>query len=290
MDISALFVQLLNGLQAGLVLFLVASGLTLLFGIVGIINLAHGAFFMLGAYLCWWLVGLTDSLALALVVGTTIMAASGMVLEKVVFRPLQGRDHLDQVIVTFGLILVIDDLQKTLFGSDFRSVPIPEALNGSIALSDVQSYPVYRLFVALMAIVLAIGLAVLIKQSRLGMLMRAGATRPEMLSALGTDLGRLMGIVVALGAGLAAFAGMIQAPVSSVYPGMGDQVLILSFVVVVLGGTGSLKGAFWAALLVGLADTFGKVFFPDLASLGIYALMAAILAWRPQGLFGKAPA
>jgi branched-chain amino acid transport system permease protein len=286
MDPTIFLIQVLNGVQYGFLLFLVASGLTLVFGIMGIINLAHGAFYMLGAYLVHWLTGYTDNLLLAILLGLPMMLAVGFAIERFAIAFLYQRDHLYQVLLTYGLILVFDELQKILWGTDFHSVPVPELLRGSVRVTDTQVYPVYRLFISLVCMMTAAGLYLLISRTRLGMMIRAGASNREMAQVLGVDTGRLFAIVFSLGVALAAFAGMVAAPVSSVYPGMGDQILIISFVVVVIGGIGSVKGAFVGAMLIGLADTFGQVLIPELASVVIYAVMALVLLWRPQGLFG----
>ena len=288
MDISSFLVQALNGVQYGFLLFLVASGLTLVFGIMGIINLAHGAFYMLGAYMVFWLVGYTDNLFTAIVLGLVIMLAFGYLLERAAISFLYKRDHLYQVLLTYGLILILDEMQRILWGTDFHSVPVPQALNGSIPLTETQVYPVYRLFISVMCMAVAAGLYLLIGRTRLGMMIRAGASNREMAQVLGIDIGRVFAIVFSIGVALAAFSGMIGAPVSSVYPGMGEQILIVSFVVVVIGGIGSVKGAFVGAMLIGLADTFGRVLLPDFASVVVYAVMAVVLLWRPQGLFGRA--
>ncbi len=288
MDISLFLVQALNGVQYGFLLFLVASGLTLVFGIMGIINLAHGAFYMLGAYMVYWLVGYTDNLFVAIVLGLAIMLAFGYLLERAAISYLYKRNHLYQVLLTYGLILILDEMQRILWGTDFHSVPVPQVLNGSIPLTETQVYPVYRLFISVMCMAVAAGLYLLIGKTKLGMMIRAGASNREMAQVLGIDIGRVFAIVFSIGVALAAFSGMIGAPVSSVYPGMGEQILIVSFVVVVIGGIGSVKGAFVGAMLIGLADTFGRVLLPDFASVVVYAVMAVVLLWRPQGLFGRA--
>lgn len=287
MDIATFFIQVLNGVQYGFLLFLVASGLTLIFGIMGIINLAHGAFYMIGAYVAFWLAGLTQSLFLAVLLGLPIMLAIGYLIERFAISHLYARDHLYQVLLTYGLILILNEGQKILWGTEFYSVRVPPLLAGSIPLTENQVYPVYRVFVSLVCLAVAAGMYLVIGRTRLGMMIRAGASNREMTQVLGVDIGRLFAIVFSLGTALAAFAGMIGAPVSSVYPGMGDQILIISFVVVVIGGLGSVKGAFVGAMLIGMADTFGKVLLPDLASMVVYALMALVLLWRPQGLFGR---
>ena len=288
MDISLFLVQALNGVQYGFLLFLVASGLTLVFGIMGIINLAHGAFYMLGAYTVFWLVGYTDNLFVAIVLGLVIMLAFGYLLERSAISFLYKRDHLYQVLLTYGLILVLDEMQRIFWGTDFYSVPVPQILSASVPLTETQDYPVYRLFISVMCMAVAAGLYLLIGKTKLGMMIRAGASNRDMAQVLGIDIGRVFAIVFSIGVALAAFSGMIGAPVSSVYPGMGEQILIVSFVVVVIGGLGSVKGAFVGAMLIGLADTFGRVLLPDFASVVVYAVMAVVLLWRPQGLFGRA--
>ncbi len=287
MDFVTFLIQVLNGIQYGFTLFLVASGLTLIFGIMGIINLAHGAFYMIGAYICYWLFGITGSLAVAILLGLPLMLIFGYTIERLAISVLYKRDHLYQVLMTYGLILILNEMQKILWGSDFYSVPIPEILSGSIPMGN-QEYPVYRLFVSLVCMIVAAFMYVVIGKTKLGMMIRAGASNREMASALGININRVFAIVFSLGAALAGFSGMIDAPLSSVYPGMGNFILIISFVVIVIGGIGSIKGAFVGAMLVGLADTFGKVLVPEFSSMVIYALMALVLLWRPQGLFGRA--
>ncbi|MDX1592957.1 MAG: branched-chain amino acid ABC transporter permease [Gammaproteobacteria bacterium] len=287
MDFSTFLIQLLNSVQYGFLLFLVASGLTLVFGIMGIINLAHGAFYMFGAYVVWWLVGYTESLTLSILLGVPLIMVLGYAIERLAIARLYERDHLYQVLLTYGLILILNECQKIFWGSNFYSVPIPEALSGSIPLTENQVYPIYRVFISIVCMLIAAGMYLLIQKTRLGMTIRAGASNREMVQALGIDISRVFAIVFSLGAALAGFAGMIGAPISSVYPGMGDQILIISFVVVVIGGIGSIKGAFIGAMLIGLADTFGKVLVPDFASMAVYATMAVVLLWRPQGLFGQ---
>ena len=287
MDIGTFLIQLLNSVQYGLLLFLVASGLTLIFGIMGIINLAHGSFYMVGAYMAFSLSSLTGNLFVAIVLGIVLSVLLGLFLEWALFTKLYQRDHLQQVLLTYGLILVFEELRSILVGNDVHSVAIPAVLNYSVKLSETLSYPVYRLFISAVCVVLAVALYYVIQKTRLGMIIRAGSANREMVQSLGFNINLLYRLVFALGVGLAAFAGMISAPVSSVYPGMGTQVLIICFVVVVIGGIGSVWGALVAALLIGLTDTFGKVMFPQWAGAGIYILMAAILLWRPEGLFRR---
>jgi branched-chain amino acid transport system permease protein len=285
MDIWFFLIQVLNGVQYGLLLFLVASGLTLIFGIMGIINLAHGSFYMLGAYLAYWLAATTGSLAAAVLLSLPIAAAVGYVIEALLVRTLYKRDHLDQVLLTYGLILIFNEAQRMLWGNDVHGVTVPAALAWSIKLTDTLSYPVYRLALSAVCGALAAIMYVVIQKTRFGMWVRAGAANRDMVAALGIDVKLLFGAVFAIGAALAGLAGAISAPLSSVYPGMGDGVLIICFVVVVIGGVGSVKGAFLGALLIGLADTFGKVFVPEFASFVVYAVMAAVLLWKPRGMF-----
>lgn len=296
MDLATFLIQLLNAVQYGLLLFLVAGGLTLIFGIMGIINLAHGSFYMIGAYLAWSLTSAFGNLWLAIPAGILLSVVLGIAIEWLLIRRLYKLDHLQQVLLTFGLILVFEELRSIVWGNDVHGVPVPDPLTASIALTDTLSYPVYRLWISAVCIVFAALLYVLIQRTRLGMIIRAGASNREMVQSLGINIGLLYRFVFALGVALAAFAGMIAAPVSSVFPGMGNQVLILCFVVVVIGGIGSVKGALIAALLIGLVDTFGKVLdlqiggvrlLPELAGMSVYLLMAAVLLWRPAGLFGR---
>ena len=285
MDFPTFLIQLLNSVQYGLLLFMLAAGLTLIFGIMGVVNLAHGSFYMLGAYLAYALSGFFGSLTLTLIVGTLMAVVFGLALEWLLFRHFYKRDHLDQVLLTFGLIYIFEELRSMLWGDDVHSVTIPELLSASIPLTDNLSYPVYRLFISGVCLALAVGLYLLISKTRLGMKIRAGAFNRDMAESLGINIKRIHAIVFALGIALAAVAGMVAAPVSSVYPNMGSQVLIMCFVVVVIGGIGSVKGALVSALLVGLVDTFGKVLLPAMSGMLVYMLMAAVLLWKPEGLF-----
>lgn len=280
-------IQVLNGVQYGLLLFLVASGLTLIFGIMRIINLAHGSFYMVGAYLAFALAQRTGSFWLAILIAVPLSVLLGFLLELLLFRLLYTRDHLYQVLLTYGLILVFEELRSLLFGDDVHGVTVPGFLDFSLPLTPNLSYPVYRLFMSAVCLVIAGALYLLIGRTRLGMTIRAGAVNREMVEVLGIDIGLVYRLVFAMGVALAAFAGMLAAPVASVFPGMGNQVLILSFVVVVIGGIGSLKGALLGSLLIGLADTFGQVWAPQFAGMTVYVLMAAVLVWRPAGLFGR---
>ena len=285
MDFANFLIQLLNGVQYGLLLFMLAAGLTLIFGIMGVVNLAHGSFYMLGAYMAWFFTAQFDSLVLAILLGTVLAVVFGWLLEWGLFRFFYHRDHLDQVLLTFGLIYIFEEVRSILWGDDVHAVQVPELLNWSIPLTDTLSYPVYRLVMSGICVLLAVALYLLISKTRLGMKIRAGAFNREMAEALGINIRLIHGVVFALGVGLAAIAGMIASPISSVYPGMGSSVLIMCFVVVVIGGIGSVRGALVSALLVGLVDTFCKVLVPQLAGMAVYMLMAGVLLYKPEGLF-----
>ena len=289
-SLAFFLIQVLNGVQEGLLLFLVASGLTLIFGIMGVINLAHGSFYMLGAYLVYAFTRLTGDLWTAILVAVPLAIVLGVALEALLFRPLYRRDHLYQVLLTYGLILVLEEIRSLLFGDDVHGVAVPALLDFSVPLKDALTYPAYRLFLSAFCLVVAGAMWWLIRYTRLGMAIRAGSTNREMVQSLGIDIAWVYRAVFALGVALAALAGMIAAPVASVFPGMGNDVLIVSFVVVVIGGIGSIKGAFLGSLLIGLADTFGQIYVPQLSGMTIYVLMAAVLLWRPAGLFGRAGA
>jgi branched-chain amino acid transport system permease protein len=286
MDLATFLVQCLNALQYGLLLFLVASGLTLIFGIMGVINLAHGSFYMIGAYLAFSLAPVFGgNFALTLLAGIVLAVIFGYLLEWLFVSYLYERDHLQQVLMTYGLILVFEELRSILVDNDVHGVPVPAWLGGSVQLGELMQYPVYRLAISGVCLLVAAGLYFVIARTRLGMMVRAGSSNREMVQSLGINIKFLYRVVFAAGVALAVLAGMIAAPVSSVYPGMGAQVLIICFVVVVIGGIGSVRGAFLAALLVGVVDTFGKVLFPQAAGVLVYLLMAAILLWKPEGLF-----
>ncbi|HLU19664.1 MAG TPA: branched-chain amino acid ABC transporter permease [Pusillimonas sp.] len=290
MDPAIFLIQCLNAVQYGLLLFLVASGLTLIFGIMGIINLAHGSFYMIGAYMAFALQPLVaqylgSGFVVTVLVCVLLATLLGYFLEWAFYSYLYTREHLQQVLMTYGLILVFEELRSILVGNDVHGVPVPSWLAGSVQLGDVMTYPVYRLFISAMCILVALLMVWVLTRTRLGMMIRAGASNREMINSLGIDINRLFRIVFAIGVALAAFAGAIAAPVSSVYPGMGNAVIIICFVVVVIGGIGSIKGAFLAAMLVGFVDTFGQVFFPAAAGVMVYLLMAAILLFKPEGLF-----
>lgn len=290
MDMTTLLVQLLNAVQYGLLLFLLASGLTLIFGIMNVINLAHGSFYMIGAYMAFGLVPLVQTafgggFFLALAIGLVLAVILGWLLEWLFFSYLYERDHLQQVLMTYGLILVFEEVRSLLFGDDAHGVALPSMLSGVIALGDLMTYPVYRLFVSGVCLVLALLMFYVLNRTRLGMLIRAGSVNREMVQSLGVDIKALYRVVFAVGVALAVLAGMIAAPVSSVYPGMGNQILIICFVVVVIGGIGSITGALVAALIIGVVETFGQAMFPELAGMLVYLLMAAVLLIKPNGLF-----
>lgn len=287
MSVFFFFVQLLNAIQYGLILYLVASGLTLLLGVMGVINLAHGVFYMVGIYLAFALTKFAGGFWLALPAGLLLGLALGAALERLLLRPLQQADHLSQVLLSFGLILLLNEGQRILFGSDAHAVPVPAVLDFSIPLSEAFSYPAYRFFVCALGILFAVAVGFIMAKTRVGMMLRASAENREMARALGLRTEWIYLGVTAVGIACAVLAGVIAAPLASVYPGVGDQILILSFVIIVLGGMGSLTGALAGALLLGLVDTFGKQFFPDYAAFLIYAAMIAVLILRPQGLFGK---
>jgi branched-chain amino acid transport system permease protein len=290
MDYSTFLIQSLNAIQYGLLLFLVASGLSLIFGIMGVINLAHGSFYMIGAYLAFGLAPIVSDIfgggfIATLVFGVIASAVFGYLLEWAFFSYLYTRDHLQQVLMTYGLILVFEEIRSLLIGDEVHGVKPPMWLEGSIPLTDVMVYPTYRLFISAMCIALAIGMYLVFTKTKLGMMIRAGSVNREMTQSLGINIKFLYRVVFAAGVAIAAFAGMVAAPVSSVYPGMGGGILIICFVVVVIGGIGSIKGALVASLLIGFVDTFGKVALPEAAGVLVYVLMAAILLWKPNGLF-----
>jgi branched-chain amino acid transport system permease protein len=287
-DLATFLVQCLNAVQYGLLLFLVASGLTLIFGIMGVINLAHGSFYMIGAYMAFVLAPyFGDWFMTRLVVGVLLAAAFGFVLEWLFFSFLYEREHLQQVLLTYALILVFEEARSLLVGNDVHGVQVPSWLAGGFRLGELMSYPWYRVFASVACVVVAIALYFVVNRTRLGMMIRAGASNRDMVRGLGVNIKMLYRVVFAGGVALAALAGMIAAPLSSVYPGMGGSVLIICFVVVVIGGIGSITGALVASLLVGFVDTFGKVFYAEYSGIGVYLLMAIILVWRPEGLMKR---
>ena len=302
MDPLLFLTQALNGLQLGIMLFLLAAGLTLVFGIMNLVNLAHGSLYMVGAYLMAAFQGWTGSFVLALLLAVPATLLVGVLVELIVLRRLYDRDHLDQVLATFGLILFFNELVRVIWGPAALFVSIPPALSGTVILVPGAPYPVYRLAIIAVGLAVALALYLVISHSRVGMRIRAGASNRAIAEALGLDIGRLFTFVFGAGAALAGLAGLMMGPITSVEPGMGDPVLILAFVVIIIGGIGSVRGAFAAAILVGLVDTLGRAFLPmllrlalspsnadaagpALASMLIYVLMAGILFFRPQGLF-----
>ena len=278
--------QGLNGLQFGIMLFLMAAGLTLVFGIMNLINLAHGSLYMLGAYFAATVLTQTGSLIWALLGATVLTAVCGYVMEVVLFRQLYRRDPLDQVLCTFGVILFLNELVRIIWGSLALPMDLPPALAGSVLLLPGFTYPTFRLLIILAGLLVAALMFVLITRTRLGMRIRAGASDRAMIGALGVNVRSLYSYVFALGAGLAGLAGFMAGPILAVQVGMGDSVLVLALVVIVIGGVGSVRGAFISAVMVGMVDTFGRVLLPAaLADMGIYTMMAAVLFIKPQGLF-----
>jgi len=286
MSYTLIVEQLLNGVQFGVMLFLMSAGLTLVFGIMNLINLAHGSLYMAGAYIAASLISATGSFLLSVLIAVAVTSALGMVMEIAILRPFYARTHLDQVLVTFGLILVLNEITRLIWGPVPVPMPLPAYLAGSVELFAGVRYPVFRLAILLVGAVVAVGLYLVVVHTRAGMWVRAGAANRPMASALGVDVQFVFLMVFAVGAALAGLAGIMAGPIFAVQVGMGEQILILAFVVTVIGGIGSIRGAFLAALLIGIVDTFGRVLLPPaLGSMVIFILMAAILAWRPRGLF-----
>ena len=295
--------QILNGLQFGIMLFLMSAGLTLIFGVMGLINLAHGSLYMIGAFAAAAVSGMTGSFLLALFASLIASAAAGALVELLVIRRLYEKDHLDQVLATFALILIFSEGTRWVFGSFPLFLDIPAYLSGPIILPGNIQYPFYRLALIVAGLSVALGLGIMITKTRLGIKIRAGESDREMIAALGVNISGLYTLIFALGAALAGLAGALVGAIQSVQVGMGEPVLILAFVVIVIGGIGSIKGALIGALLVGLTDKLGGIFLPELlklvmepsmatsvgsslSSMAIYILMGAILVWRPTGLFG----
>lgn len=286
MTFPLLVEQSLNGVQLGVMLFLMSAGLTLVFGIMGLVNLTHGSLYMIGAFLAATFVKLTGSFLLAILLTIPATAVLGAIMEISILRRFYSRGHLDQVLVTFGLILVYNDLTRLIWGPIPLPVPLPAILSQSIELIDGIIYPVFRLAILAVGLVVAFGLYVIIVHTRIGMWVRAGASNRTMASALGVDINMIFTLVFAAGAALAGLAGLMAGPIGSVQVGMGEPILILALVVTVIGGIGSIRGALIAALMIGIVDTFGRVLLPPaLGSMVIFVLMACILIWRPKGLF-----
>ncbi|MFK5997791.1 MAG: branched-chain amino acid ABC transporter permease [Rhodobacterales bacterium] len=303
MSLTLIIEQMLNGLQSGVMLFLMAAGLTLIFGVMGLINLAHGSLYMVGAFAAAAVAGATGSFVLALAASIAAAAAAGALVELVVIRRLYDRDHLDQVLATFALILIFSEGTRWMFGSFPLFLDIPDYLSGPVSLPFGVQYPLYRLTIIVIGLAVAAGLFALIARTRIGIQIRAGESDREMIGALGVNISVLYTLVFALGAGLAGFAGALIGAIQSVQVGMGEPVLILAFVVIVIGGIGSIKGALVGALLVGMTDTMGRFLLPSLfglfmepsaaasfgsalASMSIYILMAGVLLFKPTGLYG----
>ena len=303
MDGALMLIQMLNGLQLGVLLFLLAAGLTLVFGIMDFINLAHGAFYMLGAFICATLAIWFDSFLIAVLLSVPITFAIGVVVELGVARQLYQADHLEQILATFGLILIADTLVQMIWGPEGMTFALPEVLNGQVQLLHGVEFPVYRVLIISVGLLVALALYLVVSHTRTGMLIRAGASNRRMVEALGVDIRMLFTLVFAAGAAMAGLAGLMIAPITEASIGMGNEILIVAFVVIVIGGIGSVQGAFFGAMLVGLIDTLGRAFLDDLLGLVfshqaaetsapaisamlIYILMAVILYFRPQGLFG----
>jgi len=286
MSFALIVEQLLNGIQFGVMLFLMAAGLTLVFGIMNMINLAHGSLYMAGAFIAAALIPWMGSFVLAVLIAVPLTGLLGAVLEVGLLRRFYSRTHLDQVLVTFGLILVLNEITRLIWGPVPVPMPLPAFLSGSVELFKGVHYPTFRLAILIVGAIVAIGLYVVVVHTRAGMWVRAGASNRPMASALGVDVQLVFSMVFAIGAALAGLAGIMAGPVFAVQIGMGEPILILAFVVTTIGGIGSIRGAFLAALLIGIVDTFGRVLLPPaLGSMVIFILMAAILALRPQGLF-----
>ncbi len=283
---SDLFAQALNGLAYGALLFLLSVGLTLIFGMLDVVNLAHGSFYMLGAYAGLALIALTGSFWLALVVAPLAVAVVGIVVERLCLGPLYRRPVLDQVLLTFGLIYLFEDLVKWIWGGRIRSIPAPSSLSGSLHIGGV-TVPSYRVFVIVFGLLMAVALWLLIERTRLGSIIRAGVYDAEMAAGLGIDIRRVFTGIFAFGTALAGLSGVIAGPIQSAQPPMGASILIPALIVVVVGGLGSLKGSLVGSLVIGQAETFGKVWLPGAGMVMIYVVMAVVLLWRPQGLFGR---
>jgi len=299
-----LLIQTLNGVQLGLLMFLLAAGLTLTFGIMDLVNLAHGSLYMMGAYLAWTFIGWTDSFVLGVLLSLPATFLLGVVVEAVVMRRLYARDHLDQVLATFGLILFFNELVRAVWGPAGKSIAVPAFLGHTVEILPGVPYPAYRFALIVAGGVVAILLAWLVTRTRMGMVILAGASNRRMIAALGVNIELLFSLVFGLGAVFAGLAGVMAAPIASVKIGMGDDILILAFVIIVIGGIGSIKGAFVAAMMVGQIDIFGRTYLPDLlktflspaaasgaapalSQMMVYIVMAGVLVWRPTGLFGQ---
>ena len=306
MDWNLFIVQLMNSVQLGLLLFLLASGLTLIFGIMDFINLSHGSFYMMGAYFCGSVVARTGSFLAGVITGLVGVFVLGALIEWFIARKLYKEDHLDHVLVTFGLILVMDTLVHLIWGPSGLSIPLPHMLNGQIVIGTIV-FPTYRTLIIVGGLAVAAILYLLVARTRLGMLIRAGASNRDMVESLGINIDRLFLIVFAIGAAMAGFAGILIAPITEATIGMGNDIIIIAFVVVIVGGIGSIKGAFYAALIIGVIDTMSRSYLDDflkllmepqfaetaapaISAMLVYVLMAAVLAFKPSGLFPPAGA
>lgn len=283
---EALFTNLLNGLAYSLLLFLLAAGLSLIFGMMDVINLAHGSFFMLGGFVGIGVLGLTGNWWVALIGATVAVGVIGVISEVGLLRPLYDRGHLDQILLTFGLALILEDAAEWIWGTSPQSLPAPELFGSSVEIFGA-TIPSYRLFVIVVGLVLAASLYYLLERTRVGAIIRAGVSNREMTSALGFNIPLVFAGVFVFGVTLAGFAGFVGAPILGVYPGLDFQVLILALIIVVIGGLGSLTGVFWVSLLVGLTQTFGQAYFPSSAAFLLYVIMALVLIIRPEGLFQR---
>lgn len=302
MDWTLFLIQVLNGLQYGILLFLVAAGLTLVFGIMDFINLAHGSFYMVGAFLCGTVTALTDSFLLGILIGAPLTALVGYITEKGVIQFLYQRDHLDHVLATFGLILIFDTLVHLIWGDAGMAISLPAWLETQVPIGGGNEFPTFRIAIIIVGLLIALSLYVLVSKTRTGMLIRAGASNRRMVEALGVNIRALFALVFATGAAIAGIAGMMIAPITEARIGMGNDIIIIAFVVIIIGGVGSIKGAFISAIVIGIIDTLGRSFLdtlmktfmsvqnaetaaPALSAMLVYIFMAIILAMRPQGLF-----
>lgn len=283
---DALLSQLMNGLAYSLLLFLLAAGLSLIFGMMDVINLSHGSFFMIGGFVGIGLAGVMDNWWLGLLLAVVIVALLGLVAELSLLRPMYGRSHLDQILLTFGLALILEDGAEWIWGASIQSLPTPDTLSGSVEVFGV-TLPGYRLVVIALGLLLAGVLWFILERTRLGAIIRAGVSNREMTSALGFNIPVVFAGVFVFGVALAGFAGYAAAPILGVYPGIDFEVLILALIIVVIGGLGSLTGVFWVSLLIGLTQTFGQAYFPAFSAIIIYVVMVAVLLVRPQGLFQR---
>lgn len=286
MNLDILFVQFLNGLVISMLLFLTAAGLSLILGLMDVINLVHGSAYLLGGYLGLTIVRQVDSFWLALIMAPILTGFFGLLIEKLFLQRLYRKGHLHQVLFTFGLALVAADLMRWNWGSHVLTIPAPPGLSGTVLIAGIQ-FPVYRLFILLFGLVLAAGLWFLIERTRVGAIVRAGVADSQMVDALGIDIQRVFTAVFALGTALAALAGVLAAPVLNLYPGLDSEILLLAMVVVVVGGLGTVKGAFWGAIVIGMADTFAKARLPAVSVFIIFLIMALVLLIHPSGLLGR---